>query len=73
MDGSNNTWHSASAAGPDGFKMSAPRESDELGIIEEVGDRHNTDTERSSKDIYGKSDMGQLDIRKDVVFEIRRN
>jgi hypothetical protein len=45
-DGPNVTWHSVSAAGPDRFKMSAPRKSDELGIIEEVGDLQNAETER---------------------------
>jgi hypothetical protein len=53
--------------------MSAPRKSDELGIIEEVGDLQNAETEKTSNDIYGKLDMGQLDMRKDVMFEIRRN
>ena len=69
-DGASATWHSVSASGPERFKSSVPRESDELGIIEdtEIGqhERHG----RHTSGIYYEQNLGQS-IRKDVRYEIR--
>ena len=70
-DGGSTTWHSVSASGPERFKTSVPRESDELGIIEETETGQHGRPERNTSGIYDEQELGQA-IRKDVKYEIRR-
>lgn len=70
-DGASATWHSVSASGPERFKASIPRASDELGIIEETELGQRAGTERNLSGIYDEQELGQA-IRKDVKYEIRR-
>lgn len=63
--GAASTWHSVSASGPDRFRISAPRGSDEFMMIDgkDLSERGN---------MYGGSDIEPNGIRRDVRYEIQR-
>jgi hypothetical protein len=70
-DGVSTTWHSVSASGPERFKTSVPRQSDELGIIEETDARQHDRAGRNMSGIFDDRELGRA-IRKDVKYEIQR-
>lgn len=69
-DGSGTSWHKVSLSGPELFK-SAPRNSDELGIIHDTQETGRTD---SGGDIVGQRPLsrGRHGIRKKVVVSVDR-
>lgn len=69
-DGSNSTWHNVSVSGPELWK-SAPRKSDELGIISETVETGDRDSGREL-DEGSPMSLSQNGIRKNVAFSVER-
>ena len=68
-DGSNTTWHNVSVSGPEYFRPSQQRKSDELRII---GDTLENADRDSGAEVDGTSSMSQNVIPKNVVVHVDR-
>lgn len=66
-------WNSISASGTDKFKTSAPRESDEYGIIADAAQELASEEHGKGKgNLYGVGDRWGHGIKKEIGYEIRR-